>query len=146
MAARPYPPAPPTTPGRSARPATGWLRYALALLFVGAGVLHFVRPAIFERIVPPVLPAPHLLVLLSGAAEVAGGLGLLVPATRRAAGWGLLALLAAVFPANVYMVGLASALHLPAWVLWARLPLQPLLLWAVWRAAGLARSPAPAAG
>jgi len=101
---------------------------------VGAGVLHFVRPAPFLRIVPPTLPAPGLLVLLSGVAEVAGGLGLLLPATRRAAGWGLLALLVAVFPANVYMVGLASALHIPAWVLWARLPLQPLLMWAVWRA------------
>ena len=111
-------------------------------------MLHFGRPAIFERIVPPALPAPHLLVLLSGVAEVAGGLGLLLPATRRAAGWGLLALLVVVFPANVYMVGLASALHLPAWVLWARLPLQPLLMWLVWRAAGLARGtrPAPAAG
>ena len=113
-----------------------WLRYGLALLFVGAGALHFIRPEIFERIVPPALPAPRLLVLLSGAAEVAGGLGLLLPATRRLAGWGLLVLLVAVFPANVYMVGLAGQLHIPAWVLWARLPLQPLLLWAVWRAAG----------
>jgi len=135
LAASPGPAVPPTTPGRSARPAAGWLRYALALLFGGAGVLHFIRPELFERIVPPALPAPRLLVLLSGAAEVAGGLGLLLPATRRAAGWGLLALLAAVFPANVYMVGLAGALHIPAWVLWARLPLQPLLLWLVWRAA-----------
>jgi len=117
-----------------------WLRYGLALLFVGAGVLHFVRPAIYLRIMPPALPAPRLLVLLSGAAEVAGGLGLLLPATRRAAGWGLLALLAAVFPANSYMVGLANVLHIPAWVLWARLPLQPLLMWLVWRAAGLARA------
>jgi uncharacterized membrane protein len=112
-----------------------WLRYALALLFVGAGVLHFVRPEIYLRIMPPALPAPRLLVLLSGAAEVVGGVGLLLRATRRWAGWGLLALLVAVFPANVYMVGLASALHIPAWVLWARLPLQPLLGWAVWRAA-----------
>lgn len=112
-----------------------WLRYGLALLFVGAGLLHFIHPETFERIVPPVLPAPRRLVLLSGAAEVAGGLGLLLPATRRWAGWGLLALLVAVFPANVYMVGLADTLHIPAWVLWARLPLQPLLMWAVWRAA-----------
>ena len=120
--AAPYP------PGRC------WLRLGLALLFVGAGALHFIHPETFERIVPPALPAPRLLVLLSGAAEVAGGLGLLLPATRRAAAWGLLALLVAVFPANVYMVQLAGALHIPAWVLWARLPLQPLLLWAVWRA------------
>jgi len=112
-----------------------WLRYGLALLFVGAGLLHFIHPETFERIVPPVLPAPRRLVLLSGAAEVAGGLGLLLPTTRRWAGWGLLALLVAVFPANVYMVGLADTLHIPAWVLWARLPLQPLLMWAVWRAA-----------
>ena len=134
MAASPPSLSPTAGPGRSARPAQRWLRYALALLFVGAGVLHFVRPAPFLRIVPPALPVPGLLVLLSGVAEVAGGLGLLLPATRRAAGWGLLALLVAVFPANVYMVGLASALHIPAWVLWARLPLQPLLMWAVWRA------------
>ena len=82
---------------------------------------------------PPALPAPRLLVLLSGVAEVAGGLGLLLPATRRWAAWGLLVLLVAVFPANVHMLRLASALHIPAWVLWARLPLQPLLMWAVWR-------------
>jgi uncharacterized membrane protein len=112
-----------------------WLRLGLALLFVSAGLLHFIRPETFLRIVPPALPAPRLLVLLSGVAEVAGGLGLLLPATRRLAGWGLLALLVAVFPANVYMVGLADELHLPAWALWARLPLQPLLMWAVWRAA-----------
>ena len=138
MAARPIPPAQPAAPARRASPARRWGRGALALLFVGAGVLHFVRPEIYLRIMPPALPAPRLLVLLSGVAEVAGGLGLLLPATRRAAGWGLLALLAAVFPANVYMVGLAGALHIPAWVLWARLPLQPLLMWLVWRAAGLA--------
>ncbi|GAA4501540.1 DoxX family protein [Hymenobacter ginsengisoli] len=131
MAARPDPTAAPAREPASRR----WLRYGLALLFVSAGVLHFIRPVVFERIVPPALPAPRLLVLLSGVAEVAGGLGLLLPASRRWAGWGLLALLVAVFPANVYMVGLADELHLPAWVLWARLPLQPLLMWAVWRAA-----------
>jgi len=111
-----------------------WLRYGLALLFVGTGLLHFIHPETYLRIVPPALPAPRLLVLLSGVAEVAGGLGLLLPATRRWAGWGLLALLVAVFPANVHMVSLADELHIPAWALWARLPLQPLLMWAVWRA------------
>ena len=120
--AAPYPP----SAGRR------WLRLGLALLFVGAGALHFIRPEMFARIVPPALPAPRLLVLLSGAAEVAGGLGLLLPATRRGAAWGLLALLAAVFPANVHMLQLADSLHIPAWVLWARLPLQPLLMGAVW--------------
>ena len=133
MAAKPFPSSAAAAPARRDSPARRWGCGALALLFVGAGVLHFVRPEIFERIVPPALPAPRLLVLLSGVAEVAGGLGLLLPATRRWSAWGLLALLVAVFPANVYMVGLAAALHIPAWVLWARLPGQPLLMWLVWR-------------
>jgi uncharacterized membrane protein len=107
-----------------------WSLYLLAALFVGAGLLHFLRPETYLRIM---LPAPRLLVLLSGAAEVAGGLGLLLPATRRWAAWGLVALLLAVLPANVYMLQIGPQLHLPAWALWARLPLQPLLMWWVWR-------------
>lgn len=111
-------------------------RAALALLFTAAGVLHFVHPDAYVRIVPPFLPGPRLLVLASGVCEVAGGLGLLVPLLRRAAGVGLVLLLAAVFPANVYMAldpegagrGIAPVL------LWLRLPLQPLLAWWVWRA------------
>ena len=127
-------------PGR-ARPgrARSAARVALAAAFVGAGVLHFARPEVFERIVPPALTGPGLpsaraLVLASGAAEVAGGLGLLVPRLRRPAGWGLVALLAAVFPANVYMAVAAErfAALAPAWALWARLPLQPLLMLATW--------------
>jgi uncharacterized membrane protein len=110
-----------------------WSRGLLALLFVGAGLLHFLQPAPYLRIMPPALPAPRLLVLLSGAAEVAGGLGLLWPATRRWAAWGLVALLLAVFPANIYMLQVREQLHLPAWALWARLPMQPLLMWWVWR-------------
>ena len=109
--------------------------YLLALLFVAAGILHFLAPGPYLRIMPPWLPAPRLLVALSGAAELAGGLGLLWPATRRLAGWALLALLVAVFPANVQMLQMHAQLHLPAWVLWARLPLQPLLMWGVWRVA-----------
>jgi len=108
-------------------------RYALALLFVGAGILHFVRPGIYLRIMPPLLPTPRALVYLSGTAEVLGGLGLLLPATRPIAGWGLLVLLVAVFPANVYMALIHERLHIPGWVAWGRLPLQlPLLYW-VWR-------------
>ncbi|MEM1055100.1 MAG: DoxX family membrane protein [Bacteroidota bacterium] len=107
---------------------------ALALMFVGVGVMHFVRPEPFEEIVPPALPQKKALVYLSGVAEILGGLGLLFKRTRRAAGWGLLALLAAVFPANVYMAMAAERFeHLaPAWALWARLPLQPLLMLWVW--------------
>ena len=109
-------------------------RYVLALLFGGAGLLHFLRPATYLAIMPPQLPQPLLLVYLSGAFELLGGLGLLWSRSRRLAGWGLLALLLAVFPANVYMALIHEQLHIPGWLAWARLPLQPLLLWWVWRA------------
>ena len=110
----------------------------IALLFGIAGVLHFVVPAFFLRIVPPWVPNPDLAVSLSGVAEVAGAVGLLIPATRKAAAWGLIALLVAVFPANVYMLQQAIAQGASAAalaVLWIRLPLQPLLIWWVWKAA-----------
>jgi uncharacterized membrane protein len=108
-------------------------RMFLAAFFVGAGVMHFVVPEAYVRIVPPALPAPTLLVLLSGIAEILGGFGLLLPFTRRAAAWGLVLLLLAVFPANIY----TAVAHVPfpgifgqSWVQWLRLPLQiPLILW-----------------
>ncbi len=108
--------------------------YLIALLFAAAGTAHFVRPSAFARIVPPYLPAPYALVYVSGAAELLGALGLLVPGLRRYAGWGLLLLALAVFPANVHM-----ALHpadfegIPAWALYLRLPLQVVLVgWIYW--------------
>ncbi|WP_426489826.1 DoxX family protein [Hymenobacter sp. 102] len=108
-------------------------RTVLAVFFIGAGITHFTNPAGFLRIVPPYLPAPLLLVYLSGAAELAGGLGLLWPATRPWAAWGLLALLVAVFPANVYMLQTHGAgLPVPMWALWLRLPLQLVLMGWVW--------------
>ena len=106
-----------------------------AAIFVAAGVLHFVKPHTYERIVPPAFPSPSTLVLVSGVAEIAGGVGLLVPRLRRPAGWGLIALLAAVFPANVYMAlapGRFSDVGVPAWAWWARLPLQPALMTWIW--------------
>jgi len=114
--------------------------YLMAALYAGAGVLHFVAPAVYARIVPPYLPAPLALVYLSGAAELAGGLGLLLPATRRLAAGGLILLLIAVFPANVYMAQHnAELFQLPAWLLWARLPLQGVLIWWAWQFARPAR-------
>ena len=112
--------------------------YLLAALFVGAGTLHFVRPQVFDSIVPPwaapgLFPSARSVTLLSGAAEMAGGLGLLFPATRTAASWGLALLLLAVFPANLGMAQQPEKYGLPAWALWARLPLQPLLMWWVLR-------------
>lgn len=112
----------------------------IAALFAAAGVSHFLIPGWFERIVPPWLPdwlgSPRTVVYVSGAAELAGAIGVLIPATRVAAGWGLLVLLVAVFPANVQMLVDARAAGASAWyvaALWLRLPLQPLLGWWVWR-------------
>ncbi len=111
-------------------------RRLLAAFFVSAGVNHFLVPKVYARIVPPGMRKEATrLVLISGVAEVAGGVGVLVPQTRRAAGVGLIALLAAVFPANLYMARSPEDFpKLPAWALYARLPLQPLMMWWVWRA------------
>ena len=115
-----------------------WSRPLLALVFVGAGVLHFVLTPYFVSIVPPSLPAPTWLVYISGICEILGGAGLLVPGVRRWAGIGLALLLLAVFPANVYMALHPEAidwLTAPAWALWLRLPLQFVLIaWVLWAA------------
>lgn len=108
------------------------LRLLLAVAMVAVGVLHFLDPAPFVRIVPPWLPAPLALVYLSGVFEILGGAGLLIPRTRRAAGWGLIALYVAVFPANLHMavnhIGLTEGPPPPAWALWLRLPFQALFI------------------
>ena len=112
------------------------LRYLLAVFMIFAGVMHFVRPRGFARIVPRWLPAPLTLVYVSGFFEVLLGLGLLFTPTQRWAAWGLVALFVAVFPANVNM----AVNHIgfgrnpgPRWLLWARLPLQGVLIaWAWW--------------
>ncbi len=111
------------------------LLYLAALLFVAAGLNHFRNPQFYRRIVPPFFPAPAALVAISGIAEIAGGIGLLVPRLRRTAGWGLIALLVAVFPANIYMALAANRfaeVRVPHWVLWLRLPLQGVFIAWVW--------------
>lgn len=112
------------------------LRWALTILMVVAGLNHFRSPALYAAMIPTALPMPLILVYVSGAAEIAGGLGLIFAATRRWAAWGLIALFIAIFPANLNM-----ALHhmplgtvqVPAWLLWARLPLQLVLMAWAWR-------------
>ena len=111
------------------------LRILLALAFVTAGVLHFVKPEPYLAIMPPWLPAHALLVQLSGLAELAGGIGLLIDRWRRAAGIGLMVLLLAILPANVQMLLNYQARGAPAGeitLLWLRLPLQLVLMAAVW--------------
>lgn len=110
------------------------MRWVLGLLFIAAGVNHFANPDFYVRIMPPYLPWHRELVLVSGVFEILGGIGLLIPRLQIAAAWGLIALLVAVFPANLHM-----ALHpndyprFPPVALWGRLPLQAVLLaWAYW--------------
>jgi uncharacterized membrane protein len=118
-------------PGRSIRKISR-SRWALAILFVAAGTLHFAVPAPYIRIMPPALPHPSALVAISGLAEILGGLGLLLPQTKRPAAIGLVLLLLAVFPANWHMATSPGLFpQIPQGLLWARLPLQlPLIWWA----------------
>ena len=109
-------------------------RVLMGVLYVVAGSAHFVATRAYERMVPSYLPAPHELVLLSGAAEIAGGLGVLIPGRRRAAAWGLVCLLVAVFPANLWMAQHPElSPGVPLWLLWLRLPLQLPLIWWAWK-------------
>jgi uncharacterized membrane protein len=114
----------------------GWSRRLLAASFVGSGVNHFVMPRAYEQIVPPSLrDGARQIVAVSGVAEVLGGLAVLPSRTRRAAGGGLVLLLAAIFPANLYMARSPERFHkIPRWALYARLPLQPMMMWWAWRA------------
>lgn len=117
------------------------LLYVMSGIYIAAGVMHFVAPRVFARIVPPRFPHPVVLVYLSGVAEIGLGIGVLFRRTRRRCAWGIVLLLLAVFPANVHM---ATSDMIPAsapdWAtdvarvgLWARLPFQGvLMLWAWW--------------
>jgi uncharacterized membrane protein len=117
-----------------------FLRWLAAVFFVVAGAFHFLKPDMYLQIMPPYFPVPQLLVAVSGVAEIAGGIGLLVRPLQRAAGWGLIALLIAVFPANIYMMQHPAQFHIAPWILWARLPLQVGFVAWVWFAA-IQRSP-----
>ncbi len=110
------------------------LKILMAVFYIFAGVNHFRNPAFYLRMMPPYLPAHEWLNYISGAAEILLGVLLLVPRSTRWAAWGVIALLIAVFPANLHM-----ALHpeqfadVPRIALYLRLPVQLLLiLWAYW--------------
>jgi uncharacterized membrane protein len=111
-------------------------RNLLAAFFVGSGANHFISPRFYRAIVPPPLAGDAKRVVeVSGVAEVLAGVGVLLPRTRRVSGLALIALLAAVFPANLYMAREPERFkRVPRWALYARLPLQPLMMWWAWRA------------
>jgi len=111
----------------------------LGIAFIFVGLLHFVRPEGFLAIMPSWIPFHHFWVYASGAVEIAGGVGLLIPKYRTIAGWTLFILLIVVFPANINMavneIQLPGRDPLPVWALWARLPLQFVLMYVVYWAA-----------
>ena len=110
--------------------------WVMAVFYVLAGVRHFTHPDFYLQMMPPYLPWHAELVFLSGVAEVALGVGLLVPATRRVAAWGVIALLVAVYPANLHMWWNQVPIDgepIPRWAHWIRLPLQLVFMaWAWW--------------
>jgi uncharacterized membrane protein len=116
---------------------------AAGLFFIGAGFMHFLMPARYEAMIPPRLPSPLFWVLLSGAFQVAGGVGMLLQRTRRLAALGLIALLLAILPANIHEAAANSASHvlpLPDWYFWLRIPFQLVYIaWVTW-AGGLSRT------
>ena len=108
-------------------------KYLLAIFIIFAGTMHFVNPAFFLKIMPPYLPLHKELVLLSGVAEVLLAVLLLVPQTSRMAACGIVALLIAVFPANLYLYQHQDILPATPIIHFLRLPMQGLfILWAYW--------------
>ena len=109
-----------------------WHLYLMALLYIVAGINHFRSPRMYLKIIPPYFSNPGLLNILSGAAEIILGFLLTVPLSSHFAAWGIVALLVAVFPANLYMYqNKTASFGLPKWILFFRMPLQLLLiLWA----------------
>ena len=122
-------------------------RWILAAFFIAAGANHFRDPGFYLPTIPAWLPWHQELVDLSGGAEIIGGIAVLAPATRRAAGWGLIALLIAVFPANVNTAVTytrSSDRPLLVWLLWLRLPIQAVLIaWVWWTVVAERRGPSP---
>lgn len=114
-------------------------RLTLAPLFAIAGIIHLARPDVFARVMPPAIPHPHAVILLTGAAEIAGAAGLFVPATRMLAGVMLALYAVCVYPANILHAvhdlstgsGLGWAYHYP------RLFAQPFICWWALAAGGV---------
>jgi len=106
----------------------------VGLLFIVAGINHFINSDFYVNIMPPYVPWHLTMVYVSGFFEVIGGVGVLVPTLRRAAGWGLIALMIAVFPVHIHMITHQADYPLiPYWVLVVRIPLQFILIaWVEW--------------
>ena len=109
-----------------------WHLYVMAAIYILAGLNHFRAPRLYQRIIPPALPYPKTVNIISGITEFLLGVALCIPSVSSWAAWGIIALLIAVFPANIYMcINERAGFKLPKWLLLLRLPLQALLIaWA----------------
>lgn len=103
--------------------------YLMAALYFAAGVIHLLKPRIYLRMMPPWVPMPLAAVLVSGVLEMAFAIGLLFTLTRSPSAWGIILLLIAIFPANVYMLMSGKFHRIPQILLILRLPLQLVLIW-----------------
>lgn len=109
-----------------------WHQYLIGIIFVLAGMNHFWKPNIYERIIPPYLPSPGSLVIISGIVEMILGFMIMNKNSQQEAAWGIIILLVLFIPVHIYMLqNEKAALKLPKWVLILRLPLQlALIYWA----------------
>ena len=108
--------------------------YCMSLLYITAGIYHFVSPKFYSAIVPTFIPFPFVIIYMSGVAEIVLGILLLFNKTRKAATWGIIVLLIVIFPANVQMLINYIEQHNPnIWVAALRLPLQAPLIWWAWK-------------
>ena len=108
------------------------MRVAAGVAFIVASLPHFLTPERYLPMMPPFVMAPEAMIFISGMGELLGGLGLLIPQTARLAAWGLVALLIAIFPANIWVaINGANAAGLPSspWYTWSRLPFQLVFIW-----------------
>jgi uncharacterized membrane protein len=109
------------------------MKYLLAISFIGAGLNHFANPDFYMGIMPPYLPWPSALHLTAGFFEFVFGVMLLIPRFQKWAAWGLVALLLAVYPANIHMAAHHELYKYPMIFHWIRLPLQFVMIaWAWW--------------
>jgi uncharacterized membrane protein len=107
--------------------------HVMAVFYIIAGLNHFRVPRFYYRIIPPPLPK-QLVNQASGWAEVILGIGLMIPACSSWSAWGVIVLLIAVYPANIYhLLQKGAGMKVPVWALWFRLVFQFVFIaWAYW--------------
>ncbi|MHA7131429.1 DoxX family protein [Algoriphagus namhaensis] len=113
------------------------LLYIMAFFYLVAGVNHFIKPEFYLPLIPDYMPDAALLNIISGVAEILGAIGLLIPATRKLAAWGIILMLVAFVPSHVYFIQIGSCvpdvLCVDEWIGWVRLiVIHPVLIYWAW--------------